>query len=274
MKLFVPTYGNYYHFITESAMGLYRELQDNDGLDSKDCELWYKGPYRNIVQLFSCHPLHIVENIDQIHKDIRTLVHVRPKCLEQWLELIPLRDYLQGMFVSRRQEAGITVIKRIGKREYAEHSELVEELKRFDLPVREAVLESLSFEEQIQLMRGTTLLIGPHGAGETNMMFMSPGSKIVELYPKGFSDRVFPAMATAFGHRLIEIESTVPSILGRQPSMKVQMYLESNPWPTREVFAEWRPDRMELGRVLRDVASFSIRPKIVVNQVEEMLCHR
>jgi hypothetical protein len=274
MRLFIPKYGNYYHFMTESAMGLYRELRDQHLLDKRECELWYCGKYESIVQLFSCHaiyhPKHLAENDIALPLGVRTLTHIRPKTLEQWAELLPLSQYLSDMFPTQGQEAGITVIRRVGKREYAEHSELLTKLSKFDIPVREAIMESLAFGEQIELMRATSILIAPHGAGQTNMMFMKPRSKIIELYPKGFSDRCFPGMSTVFQHYHVEIESTLPSVVGRQPSERVRQYLGCNPWPTRKDFLAWKPDQMELGRVLRDVKCFSIDPERILRCVEEM----
>jgi capsular polysaccharide biosynthesis protein len=41
--------------------------------------------------------------------------------------------------------------------------------------------EDLSFFEQIQMCRQVNILIGLHGAGLTNIMFMQPGSKVLEL---------------------------------------------------------------------------------------------
>jgi hypothetical protein len=102
-------------------------------------------------------------------------------------------------------------------------------------------------------------------------MFMPSPGKIVELYPKGFSDRAFNAMAKAFGHELVEIESSEPGVIGREPSRRVRAFLEARGWPTRKQYFAWKPDRMELGRVLRDVASFSIDPEIVLDQVAKML---
>jgi len=271
MRLFVPEYGNYYHFITESVMGLYRTLRDHEKLHTKDCEIWYKGRYAEIIQLFSRDCIHSVENIKLIPTDVDTLIHIRPKNHEQWLELRSLRVYLEDMFPRHDTQQGITVIKRINKRVYTEHADLVRRLSKFDMPVREAIMETLPFEKQVDLLRNTRILVGPHGSGETNMMFMPTGSMILELYPKGFSDRVFRGMALAFGHHLVELEATRPSVIGRLPSQRVQEYLDHNPWPNREVFVNWKPDRMELGRVLRDVSSFSIDPNVVIERLEAML---
>ncbi|AFM04307.1 hypothetical protein Fleli_1917 [Bernardetia litoralis DSM 6794] len=41
--------------------------------------------------------------------------------------------------------------------------------------------EDYNFEKQIELMQQTTSLIGLHGAGLTNMLFMNPNTKILEI---------------------------------------------------------------------------------------------
>lgn len=270
MKCFVPEYGCYYHFICESAMGLYRLLRNHGQLQSRDFEIWYKGRYTAIIQLFSRHPVRLIKGESEVPSDVPAIEHIRPNRHWQWLQLLPLRDYLESFSPPEPQPMGITLVKRVGKRSYTEHDELAEGLKQFGLPVRDVQLEYLSFGQQINLMRNTCLLVGPHGSGETNLIFMPPGATILELYPKGFSDRVFRGLAKAFGHRLVEITSPNPSIIGCQPSPRIQEYLQMNGWPTREQFHAFVP-RMELGRVLRDVASFSIDPKIVLERAERLL---
>jgi len=37
MKYYIPEYNNYYHFMAESVMGLYRLLRENGQLEQKDC---------------------------------------------------------------------------------------------------------------------------------------------------------------------------------------------------------------------------------------------
>jgi tetratricopeptide (TPR) repeat protein/capsular polysaccharide biosynthesis protein len=44
------------------------------------------------------------------------------------------------------------------------------------------VLESLTFSEQVELMATASVIIGPHGAGLSNIVFCPPGTKIVELF--------------------------------------------------------------------------------------------
>ena len=102
------------------------------------------------------------------------------------------------------------------------------------------------------------------------MMFMPEGSKILELYPMGFSDRVFRELACAFGHELVELESQVPGVIGRKPTPEFATYLAKNGWPARKDFVEGLPS-MEFRRVLRDVASFSISPSIVLKHFRPMI---
>ncbi len=42
-------------------------------------------------------------------------------------------------------------------------------------------MEDLSLAEQIRLMGETAVLLAPHGAGLTNMMFCAPGTQVVEI---------------------------------------------------------------------------------------------
>ncbi|GGK38262.1 glycosyltransferase family 61 protein [Salinarimonas ramus] len=60
-------------------------------------------------------------------------------------------------------------------------------------------MEDLGFAEQVALMRRTRVLVAPHGAGLTNMMFCPPGAQIVEIGDPGFPNPNFYALACAMG---------------------------------------------------------------------------
>ena len=111
--------------MAESAMGLLRTLQSEGRILNRDCEIWYKGKYTEIVQLFSRNPVRNIMNIEELPKGISTLLHIRPSTMQQWMELTSLRDYFDALFPRQSINPGITVIKRVGKREYREHDELV-----------------------------------------------------------------------------------------------------------------------------------------------------
>ena len=56
-------------------------------------------------------------------------------------------------------------------------------LRKFDFET--VVLEDISFLEQIRLFSETSVLLGVHGAGLTNMIFMRENSKAIELRSEG-----------------------------------------------------------------------------------------
>ena len=62
-------------------------------------------------------------------------------------------------------------------------------------------LEKLDFREQVDLMRETAVLVGPHGAGLTNMIFCPDGADIVEIADPDYPNPNFYALASAMGHR-------------------------------------------------------------------------
>jgi hypothetical protein len=52
-------------------------------------------------------------------------------------------------------------------------------------------MASLSFSEQTDLLARTTILVGIHGSGMTNLLFLPHGAVVVELFPFGFTRPTF-----------------------------------------------------------------------------------
>lgn len=70
------------------------------------------------------------------------------------------------------------------------------------------LMENLSFEDQVRLMRETAVLAAPHGAGLTNMVFCQKGTHIVEIADLSFPNPNFYAVAAAMGHQYWLIPAT------------------------------------------------------------------
>lgn len=81
---------------------------------------------------------------------------------------------------------------------------LVHELSLLtDSKVLKVVMEDYPLSQQIKLASSSKVLIGAHGAGLTNMIFMPAGSLIVELFPFGFEKQIYRNLAETLGHRYI-----------------------------------------------------------------------
>jgi hypothetical protein len=174
--------------------------------------------------------------------------------------LKPMVDFLNAKIPPVAMPKGITIIRRAKKRVYLETDELAESLEVLRLPVRVVQMENERFASQVNLMRNTLILIAPHGAGTMNQIFMPKGGKIIELFPKGYSNWHARAVADTFGHDLTEIESEASGIFGREPSEEIRKQIEEYGWPDRRIVKASRRRSEDLHRVVRDVRGYSIDP--------------
>lgn len=77
--------------------------------------------------------------------------------------------------------------------------------------------EKLTFLEQIQLMRETTIFMGTHGASMTNLMFLPPEAKVIELLNRDNGDLCYFRLASCFSlpYFCVPCESTDSSLLNQ-----------------------------------------------------------
>jgi capsular polysaccharide biosynthesis protein len=61
-------------------------------------------------------------------------------------------------------------------------------------------LESMTFEEQVRLFRNAEVVVGPHGAGFTNLIYSKPGTRVVEIMAKGYERRCYWTLSAELGH--------------------------------------------------------------------------
>lgn len=60
---------------------------------------------------------------------------------------------------------------------------------------------SLSVRQQVKTFRSASLVIGPHGAGLSNIVFCRPGTRIYELHSSHYINPCINRLALASGHR-------------------------------------------------------------------------
>ncbi|KAK8795070.1 hypothetical protein WA588_003921, partial [Blastocystis sp. NMH] len=86
-----------------------------------------------------------------------------------------------------RTQLHVLAIQRKGKRKIVNFDTLVKEMSKIEeTTLRKVMLEELSPVEQVSLFADTDVIVSPHGAGLTNVIFMLPRSGVVELFPPNF----------------------------------------------------------------------------------------
>jgi capsular polysaccharide biosynthesis protein len=96
-------------------------------------------------------------------------------------------QFLRNEFLSKVKIRKESKYKRIFiSREDAEHRKVMNEdavlsvLKKYGFKL--VKLSTLSFTEKIELFQCAEVIVSPHGAGLTNLIFCNPGTKIVEMF--------------------------------------------------------------------------------------------
>ncbi|ANH80437.1 hypothetical protein A8C56_05035 [Niabella ginsenosidivorans] len=84
-------------------------------------------------------------------------------------------------------------ISRKGRREIENEGELIELLKKFNFMIIED--KGRSVEEQIDIYRNASFIIGPHGASFANVIWCKPGTYLYELFSKSWAPDYFLYLA-------------------------------------------------------------------------------
>ncbi|VVB10519.1 unnamed protein product [Arabis nemorensis] len=92
---------------------------------------------------------------------------------------------------SSKPRIGMTLLMRTRPRSFKNESAVINIFKRECKRVEGCELKvsysnSLTFCEQVELMRKTDVLVSPHGAQLTNLVLMDRNSSVMEFYPKGW----------------------------------------------------------------------------------------
>lgn len=61
------------------------------------------------------------------------------------------------------------------------------------------------FSSQRALIGATSTLVAAHGAGLANLLFLRPGSTVIEVFPFGYTPHIFEELAAALGVRHIGV---------------------------------------------------------------------
>ncbi|MFN2374067.1 MAG: DUF563 domain-containing protein, partial [Cyclonatronaceae bacterium] len=68
------------------------------------------------------------------------------------------------------------------------------------LEFEKVFMEDLSFMDQVVMMQQAAVVVAPHGAAITNILFCRPGTHVLEIADLNFPNPNFYALASAMGH--------------------------------------------------------------------------
>ncbi|MFC0214003.1 DUF563 domain-containing protein [Paenibacillus chartarius] len=69
----------------------------------------------------------------------------------------------------------------------------------YDYGLRIVHLEGKSVQEQMQILHSAKVVVGPHGAGLTNLVFSKPGTKVVEMFSPDYVSNYYWHLSNQIG---------------------------------------------------------------------------
>ncbi|NEP83116.1 MAG: DUF563 domain-containing protein, partial [Okeania sp. SIO3B3] len=114
-------------------------------------------------------------------------------------------DFLRSLFLNAEnigklpsQKERIYISRKLTPyRRIVNEEEVVSLLEKFGFVT--VTLESISVAEQASLMASAKVVISPHGAGLTNLVFCSPGTKVIEIFSPKFINSIYWQMSNICG---------------------------------------------------------------------------
>jgi hypothetical protein len=119
-----------------------------------------------------------------------------PRWLHAWFKRsflkldLPSRDAKRRIYISRGDAPARRVIN-----ESEVHAALA------PLGVVPVQLSGLAFEEQARLFADAELVVAPHGAGLSNLVFCRPETRVIEIFPPEWMPPCFFTLASSIGGR-------------------------------------------------------------------------
>jgi capsular polysaccharide biosynthesis protein len=112
---------------------------------------------------------------------------------------------MERIFISRRHAV---------RRKLLNESEIEDRLRSAGF--KTIALEQHSFAEQIGLFVSAKVIVAPHGAGLSNLVFSLPGTKVVELVAPTFINHCYQKLASAMRLPYVEVIGTLSGKPGKR----------------------------------------------------------
>lgn len=209
----------YFHWFGDALQRLYTIQEHNISFDTLLLPSYCKNEAYIIPSLapFSVPSIYQLDDGEQIQaQELLTLSAIAPtgnyrphimqgirKLYRSYFKLQD-KDTTSKIYISRAKAA---------RRKISNEEELIPILEKYGYEI--VFMEDLSFEVQVKLMRKAKIVVSLHGAGLTNILFMAPETKVVEIrFPGDKHNNCYFSLADALGldYYYLIGESSAPKI--------------------------------------------------------------
>ena len=198
-----PTTANYYHWLVEELPLVLRAHQDTPGV-----ELVSYAPGVTTRHTLVCELLGVTLLPSPLVMRLRN--QVLPGRASDSFFVRPEDHRLLHEFGSRLADGHdhgpthLYVSRKRSRRPLPGEVVVEEALAKRGFTV--VYLEEVNWREQASLFRSARVVVGPHGAGLSNLVFSHPGTTLVELTNGQMYNRCFEWIAHVGGHHYVPVE--------------------------------------------------------------------
>jgi tetratricopeptide (TPR) repeat protein len=187
-------HNNYYHWMIDLISRFDLLIRSGIPLESIDkfvvnsCILTYQ---KETLQLLKIPAEKIIESRNITHFLATKLIVPSPLILEefrssQWVCSFLKNQFCLPNFLDKSTDAKRIYISRVqsSTRKIINEEEMINFLEKYGF--QKVTFESMSFAEQVACIGLAEVVIAPHGAGLTNLVFSAPGTKVIEIFPASY----------------------------------------------------------------------------------------
>lgn len=171
---------NYYHWMTEIIARLSLVDKVNHNIDTIVINHMVNQFQKDTIRFLNLNKKivetkrnHFFEVENGIIPQLENIDSYRVFYLRKVFKNLMVKDATQYVYISRVNSKSRKIIN---------ETEFDNVLKR--LGIKNIRLEFENFEQQVRLIHNAKLIISPHGAGLTNLIFAQPGTKVIEFIPE------------------------------------------------------------------------------------------
>ncbi len=127
-------------------------------------------------------------------------------------DLIPVWvcDFLREKFlppeISPDSPKRVYISRRKARRKLLNEPELLTELKKVGF--QDFLLEEMPFEKQVELFAGADMIVAPHGAGLSHLVFCKPGTQVVEIFTPTYPNSCYWFLCCQMKHDYVHFVGT------------------------------------------------------------------